>query len=180
VAEENGTTEQAKQPTPGSPPSTAPAKPRRGPSRGAVITFLIAIPIVLVATWFGGEIRAFFALQPWNKSLPRDTVQKFVTALEANDRAAMKAVADQGLVVTPPDEGPIIALKIGGPPMEPPKDIEMVRPLTSVSDARIQYDFRDVKALVNVHMTAEAGNPVVFVVQPVKGEWRVKGLSLMP
>lgn len=180
MAEDNSTTEQPARVAPESPPSAAPAKPSRGPSRGAVIVLIVAIILVSTAAWFGGEIKAFFSLQPWNKSLPTQTVEKFVTALQANDRAGMQAVTAQGLVVIPPDAGPITALKIGGPPMEPPKAVETVRPTGSVSEARIQYDFRDTKALVTVHMTAEAGNPVVFVVQPIKGEWRVKNLSLMP
>ena len=165
-----------KQPTPAAAPQR-----KQGVSAASIIILLVALGIMIPVAFYYPEIKAYYQLQPWNQAGPRQALQQFFTAVQNGDQAALEALAVRKEAVQATKEGDkIVALKVGGGPMQPATPTAGLKPSGSLDSVKVEYRYKAPRAAAMANVPIEGGGQASFILTRPAGHWVITGFQAYP
>lgn len=147
----------------GDAPPEAPKAEGSGRGLGHVLTLgvivVVCLGVVCAAAYYQSEITGMVRTRPWDKSAPRQAVQRFLAAVQAGDVDAAQEAAP-GLTMEVDEDGVVSIRPPGAPPQMPLAPVERFLPIQDLDQAPVTYVYRMGLAKVT-YRTADGQSVVV-------------------
>lgn len=145
-------------------------------SKGAIVTLIVGLVVVVLVTYFTAEIQNFVALKAWSKGATRAVAARVVEAIRNRDAAAIQEFCGGPVKPTEAD-GKLAALGITGGMAPPPVPVENLTPVEGVEKAQIAFQIRPPHGTATVTMAGANDSKIVLTLKPEKGKWNLVMVS---